>query len=167
VDFLKAADIVTLCVFRSTQENVKKPNKDFGTEYDDGHALSDRKGRVYKEYQVKGSTKAMPEGMMEQFTNKKYKKFISIKLVMSDTSGIDGLKGMNQLPADFLIDENGTIVDLLYATSFKEHMPFDRLEKFIPEGKRCNCNKKNCISTHCRQTYEEIRKENEAMFGGA
>lgn len=116
---------------------------------------------------MKGSTKAMPEGMVEQFTNKKYKKFISTKSIMSDTAGVDGLKGMNQLPADFLIDENGTIVDLLYATSFKEHMPFDRLENFIPEGKRCNCNKKDCISTQCRQTYEEIRKENEAMFGGA
>lgn len=33
VDFLKAADIVTLCVFRSTQENVKKVGRGraFGT----------------------------------------------------------------------------------------------------------------------------------------
>ena len=104
--------------------------------------------------------------MVEQLTSKTYRKYVNPKLLMSESSGIDGMKGLNQLPADFLIDENGVIVDLLYATSFKEHMPFDRLEAFIPEGRRCKCNKKDCISTQCRQTYEEIRKENEAMFGG-
>ena len=47
-----------------------------------------------------------------------------------------------QLPADFMIDEDGVIVDLFQAKRFTDHMPFERVEEFIPEEKRCRCNRK-------------------------
>ena len=47
-----------------------------------------------------------------------------------------------QLPADFMIDEDGVIVDLFQAKRFTDHMPFERVEEFIPEEKRCRCNGK-------------------------
>jgi len=139
-----------------------------GTSDLDAHALSDRKGSVYKQFQLKTKSKAMITGSIELSKNMKhYKQYFNFSATMKETQGATGLSAAKQMPADFLIDENGVLFDLFRSTTPQDHMPFDRLEKFIPEGKRCKCNKKDCISTICRETYEEIRKENEAMFGGA
>lgn len=159
---MTAADIVTLCVFRSDPPNVAKVP--YGQ-----HTLSDRKGKVYEKFNVKGtSTFGAGKELMRNYGL--YKQHMNMKNAMKETgpfSGKEGKQASTQLPADFLIDENGIIVDLFRAKSPQDHMPLERLENFIPEGKRCNCNKKDCISSKCRETYEEIRKENEAMFGGA
>ena len=138
-----------------------------GTSDLDAHALSDRKGSVYNKFQVKTKSKAMITGSIEltKGMNSKYKQYFNFGAAMKETQGSTGMSAAKQLPADFLIDESGVIVDLFRSTTPQDHMPFERLEKFIPEGKRCKCNKKDCISTICRETYEEIRKENEAMFG--
>ena len=140
-----------------------------GTSDLDAHALSDRKGSVYKQFQLKTKSKAMITGSIELSRNMKhYKQYFStsnFSAAIKETQGATGLSAAKQMPADFLIDENGIIFDLFRSTTPQDQMPFDRLEKFIPEGKRCKCNKKDCISTICRETYEEIRKENEAMFG--
>jgi len=137
-----------------------------GTSDLDAHALSDRKGSVYKQFQLKTKSKAMITGSIELSKNMKhYKQYFNFSATMKETQGATGLSAAKQMPADFLIDEDGKIFDLFRSTTPQDQMPFDRLEKFIPEGKRCKCNKKDCISTICRETYEEIRKENEAMFG--
>ncbi|MDX9722489.1 MAG: redoxin domain-containing protein [Myxococcota bacterium] len=36
-----------------------------------------------------------------------------------------------RLPADFLIDEHGRVVDLHYGRHFDDHIPFDRVEAFF------------------------------------
>ena len=134
------------------------------------HTLSDRKGKVYGKFQVKGSTTPFRVGKELMKNYGIYKQHLKMTNNMRETGPLTGKLGMKvatQLPADFLIDESGVIVDLFRAKSPQDHMPLERLEKFIPEGKRCKCNKKDCISSKCRETYEEIRKENEAMFGGA
>lgn len=177
-DFFKAAGIVVLCIFRSTPQNVArvafgdKSSQDNNTKDDEdkaaGHALSDRNGSVYKSYQVKAKGSILKGTIsIAKNMNSKYKQYTNIGAIIKETTqgGSRGINAMKQLPADFLIDENGIIVDVFRATTSSEHMPFERLEAFVPEGKRCQCNKKDCISSNCRRRYEEIRKENEALFG--
>ena len=63
------------------------------------------------------------------------------------------INGMKLLPADFLINEDGIIVDIFRADNnfSSRHMPFERIEAcFIPESKRCKCYRKDCISPACR-----------------
>ena len=78
----------------------------------------------------------------------KYKAFVK-KSFMQDAS----INGMKLLPADFLINEDGIIVDIFRADNnfSSRHMPFERIEAcFIPESKRCKCYRKDCISPACR-----------------
>ncbi|CAD7927062.1 unnamed protein product [Amoebophrya sp. A120] len=42
-----------------------------------------------------------------------------------------------QMPADFLIDENGKLVDVLYGSSIGKHMPWSKIEAFA-SGKDLN-----------------------------
>jgi peroxiredoxin len=48
-----------------------------------------------------------------------------------------GLAGMNTgslMPADFLIDENGRIVETYYGTDAGDHIPIERIELFLARG---------------------------------
>ena len=67
-----------------------------------------------------------------------------------------------QLPATFMINEDGLVVDLFRADNLLDSMPFERLEAFIPDDKRCKCNKHDCIASRCRKEYEECKREAEA-----
>lgn len=149
---------MTICIFRSTPQNIGAyAGAILGT---DSFALSDKKGSAYTSFHVKkASAKQLWKGTVEfSKTYKQYKKYMTVSAAMTgDTSG-------PQLPADFLIDENGIVVDLLRAESMSDHMPFERIEAFIPKQKRCKCNKKDCIVPKCRENYELIRKEAEAML---
>ena len=101
-------------------------------------------------------------GAAELISNmSKYKQFLDVSFTTREKPGF---KQTTQLPADFLIDEDGIIVDLLRAAKPQEHMAFERIEAFVPKEKRCNCHKKDCISPTCRRIYEEIRKDSEAML---
>ena len=91
---------------------------------------------------------------------KKYKKFCKF----SKPYFKDAMKGGTLRPADILINEDGIIVDMFkaYETPKQMHMPFDRIEAFIPEGKRCKCNQKDCISPNCRENWKEDMRRNTA-----
>ena len=162
---LEKAGIVTLCIFRSTPTMVKRVIK--GTN-EDTHTLSDVKGSVYKKFQVKahGTIGGVKMGFSSVSKvlkrDSKYYPYIDKKMIIKDKEG--GNESKIQLPADFLIDENGIIVDLIRAKEIYESMAFERIEAFIPKGKRCKCNKKDCISIRCRENYEQIRKDAESML---
>lgn len=166
---LQKADIVTLCIFRSTPAMLKRVVD--GTS-EDTHALSDRRGSVYNKFQVKRDFRAVINASIEVAPqtlkkNGKYKDYMSFGRVVKDINGAltpDGARAQFQLPADFLIDENGIIVDLFRATKPQDHMDFERIQAFIPKDKRCKCNKKDCISPTCRQNYEQIKKDAESML---
>jgi len=121
---------------------------------EDTHTLSDVKGSVYKKFQVKPRVKGFIYAMTVM--PKILKKFKDIK-----GKGRD--EALLQLPADFLIDENGIIVDVFRSETPQDHMEFERIEAFIPKGKRCKCKQKDCISPACRETYAQIRKDAESM----
>ena len=74
---------------------------------------------------------------------------------------------LNQLPVDFLINEEGIVVDLFRAQKIEEHMPLERIEAFVPPEKRYKCNGRQCIFPQCRQNYEEIQAETRATLHGA
>ena len=155
-EMLRKAGILIICIFRSTPENISE----FASEsVGEGMlALSDRNGEVYKKYKVKNTLKAFIDGEVEVMGNwgKIYKRFFKRNILKDASMG-----GRVLRPADFLINEDGIIVDLYQA--FEEpkqmSMPFDRIEAFIPEGKRCRCNTKNCISPNCRDNWKKDMSE--------
>ena len=48
--------------------------------------------------------------------------------------GLAGLNTSNLMPADFLIDEQGRIVEAYYGDDAGDHIPFERIELFIARG---------------------------------
>lgn len=46
--------------------------------------------------------------------------------------GLAGLKTSNLMPADFLIDESGRIVDTYYGSDAGDRIPIARIEAFVP-----------------------------------
>lgn len=48
--------------------------------------------------------------------------------------GLAGFKTNNLMPADFLIDEDGRIVDAYYGTDAGDRIPFERIELFLARG---------------------------------
>jgi peroxiredoxin len=138
------AGVVTLCVFRSTSQNIAKYST--ATRTEGVIALSDKQGSVFKKFMIKKSTRAAIQGTIEMLKSyKKYKQVIDVSAALKDTRGGTNMAQIRQLPADFMIDEDGVIVDLFRAENMMDHMPFERVEAFIPDEKRCRCHKKDCI----------------------
>ncbi len=48
--------------------------------------------------------------------------------------GLAGLKTNNLLPADFLIDEKGKVVEAYYGRDAGDHISFERIELFLARG---------------------------------
>ncbi len=48
--------------------------------------------------------------------------------------GLAGLNTSNLMPADFLIDEQGRIIEAYYGDDAGDHIPFERIELFIARG---------------------------------
>jgi peroxiredoxin len=48
--------------------------------------------------------------------------------------GLAGLNTTNLMPADFLIDENGNVVEAYYGRDAGDHISFDRVELFLAKG---------------------------------
>lgn len=51
--------------------------------------------------------------------------------------GMTGMAGVvtgNLMPADFLIDENGTVVETYYGEDIGDHIPMERIELFAARG---------------------------------
>ena len=48
--------------------------------------------------------------------------------------GLAGLNTSNLMPADFLIDEHGRIIEAYYGRDAGDHIPFERVELFVARG---------------------------------
>jgi len=163
-EMLDRAGIVTISIFNSKPQHVTMFTAKIRG--DSMIALSDKKGSTYSSFQVKqGSFWGVLRSNLYLARNwKKYKPFAKY-VVFKDTGANTTI--MKQLPADFMIDESGVIVDLFRARNVQDHISFERVEAFIPEDKRCRCNKKDCISSTCREKYEEIKRiASEGIFVG-
>ena len=157
-EMLARGDIVSICIFRSHPKHIARYASPKMT--NDAIALSDKKGSVYTSFQVKKMSPSQWFHGTVHFTKnlKIYKPYLDSTDDFADNS--------LQLPADFLINEDGEIVDLFRAERWQDFMSFERIEVFIPENKRCKCNKHDCISPRCREEYEEIKRDSAAIFMG-
>ena len=77
----------------------------------------------------------------------RYKRYVRVGGIVKD------LHKVVQIPADFMINEDGVIVDLERGGL----MGYERVEAFIPHSEKCTCCRKNCISPTCRQEYQLLR----------
>lgn len=67
----------------------------------------------------------------------KLKAMLLHPLAMMKGMGMVGMQGMangNQMPADFLIDEQGTVVETYYGEDAGDHIPMERIELFAARG---------------------------------
>jgi len=125
--------------------------------------LSDKKGSVYSTFALgkASSVTDIHKGMAKNMKN--LKPFVKTWAINMMDAGFN-TDILKQLPADFMISEDGVIMDLLRAETAVDHMSFERIEACIPENKRCKCNAKDCLSPRCRKEYEEIRKDAIALL---
>jgi peroxiredoxin len=159
---LEKAGIINISIFPSAPAAIKKYARK--EKIEDNVVLSDEKATVYKNFQVKKKTKAIFVGGAEILGNmKRYAKYIHQADINKEFADKNVGRSMH-LPADFLINEEGIIVDLFRAQKPTDHMSIERIEAFIPKERRCKCNGKECLFPGCRREYEIIRKEAEKMF---
>jgi len=158
---LHQGGIVTISIFQSDPGAVNKYAAPFAG---DLVLLSDNKGTVVKKFTVKkeGTWGAIVPAVVSGNLERYMPFHPGEKELGEEVKDIADKPA--QYPATFLVGEDGTILDLYRCTSFSDTMPFDRIEKFIPEGKRCKCNKKTCIAPTCRKNYEDIKKDAESML---
>lgn len=67
----------------------------------------------------------------------KLKAMLLHPLAMMKGMGMVGMQGMatgNQMPADFLIDEQGMVVETYYGADAGDHIPMERIELFAVRG---------------------------------
>lgn len=148
-DLLRRADIVTICVFRSTPQNIAKYAADV---VNTGKllALGDARGAAYESYMIGKSASGFLRDALRMVKNiYRYKEYVHVDGMIRDMGKV------TQMPADFMINEEGIIVDLERGGLMRP----ERVETFIPHEKRCGCNKKTCIWPFCRAQYEVIRNE--------
>lgn len=161
---LMQVGIVSICIYQS--------NKDF-LQYavkvgNDALLLSDKKGRTFQDYvEVKGVA-AVRMGTQLYVKNPRryldwYAPGTNTMTVVKDKYG--NMTGPGYSPANFLINEEGVIEDLFRSENVIDTIPFERIEAFVPEDKKCQCNTKDCIFSQCKKNYETIKKEAEATFG--
>mmetsp|Transcript_25835 Transcript_25835/g.46809 ORF Transcript_25835/g.46809 Transcript_25835/m.46809 type:complete len:251 (+) Transcript_25835:121-873(+) len=124
--------------------------------------LSDKKGSVYSTFDLgKTSSPTLGLGLKNMKTLKPFMKATAMDMMMDAGFNTAILK---QLPADFMISEDGVIMDLLRAETGLDHMSFARIEACVPDNKRCRCYTKDCLSPRCRKEYDEIRKDATALL---
>lgn len=162
-NYLKAAGIEVICIFQSPPESmrqfiIKQVSPPF-------LLLSDSKMDVYKKYCVKTSKAGMMEGIRRFSTGKPMS---NLKIVEKRRWSMNAAPEgpVDRLPADFLIDEEGTVVEAFYAETIDQHMPWESIEAFIPNGRKCKCNSRGCLSPDCRRANEQIRESLLTDFGG-
>jgi len=129
----------------------------------DSIALSDKEGSVYKKYNVKNNIRMALYGGVEFARHfKRYRQHTNIGAIIDDAR--QPAQSL-QLPADFLIDEDGVVVDLFRAQRKQQSMPMERIEQFVPKDLRCKCNGKGCVFPSCRKEYESIRESCQVFMG--
>ena len=115
-----------LAVFQSPadvmRKYVSKPD-DFGPGMT---LLCDPEETIYNEYQVGSSFLGFLGGLIRG----------GLFCIWCRSTSPGTREGdINRLPADFLIDEQGAVVDCFLATTMDQHIPFDRIEAFISTKK--------------------------------
>lgn len=142
------AGILVICISGNTTKNVSK----YASKHLGGSliVLNDKKGEIYNRYKMQESSKKNRNKIINHLTLR------SIKDAC--------VNGMRLYPADFFINEDGTIDDLYRSEMpMKTAIPIEKLEAFLPNG-RCQCKKSDCLSPRCRNSYRRQTKRETAIL---
>lgn len=119
---LKKLGLDVVAIFASTTEDV---NRFVSRQTRPFPVVADPESRLYTTYGI------------ERSLWKKLKAICTRVPTLVKGLGIVGLAGLatnNVVPADFLIDEKGTIVEAYYGKDAGDHIPFERVELFLARG---------------------------------
>mmetsp|Transcript_62163 Transcript_62163/g.92181 ORF Transcript_62163/g.92181 Transcript_62163/m.92181 type:complete len:246 (-) Transcript_62163:449-1186(-) len=159
-----ASNLDVVAVFQSPTKSIDnyvlKPRDTVKAEYP-FHLLADPELMTYREYMVKEkSKKSFKELLANHQETKEYKKYIKTYLKEND---VDKDNYQDFLPSDFLIDENGIIVDYFRAKVLTEHIPLDRIEYFLFFGKKKEEERSLSISMKKSLTIKERKPKFSSM----
>ena len=116
----KSKGIEIIAVFNSSEEQIKKYSEDTSTRFT---AIADPDLVISELYGVEKSSdsffKTLRVNMLNIFSGAK-----ADNDVTKNTNG-------TIIPADFLIDHDGAIVDLWYGSHETDHMPMNRIDGFV------------------------------------
>jgi peroxiredoxin Q/BCP len=113
-------DIVA--VFKSDEEEVRKFIASRPRPF---RMVADPEGNAHEAFAVEKSVWGKIKAMM----------FRSPAMMKGmGTVGMSGMATGNLMPADFLIDEHGTVVETYYGQDAGDHIPMERIELFAVRG---------------------------------
>ncbi|HEY3858761.1 MAG TPA: redoxin domain-containing protein [Gammaproteobacteria bacterium] len=119
---LLALGLDIVAVFASTDEEVKR--------------FVARHPRPFTVVADPTATAHLRYGIERSFLRKLKAVFTRVPTLLKGLSivGLAGLKTNNLMPADFLIDEEGRIVETYYGSDAGDRIPFERVELFLARG---------------------------------
>mmetsp|Transcript_2560 Transcript_2560/g.4028 ORF Transcript_2560/g.4028 Transcript_2560/m.4028 type:complete len:200 (+) Transcript_2560:2-601(+) len=132
-----AAKLDVIAVFQSSTENIDRfilKSRDTTKDKFPFKLLSDSEMATYADYKVGSSS----TGFMKGYLNLKIRGYKELKEYYKTHKRINGFhkETVNRrLPSDFLIDENGVIVDFFRAKAINEHIPLERIDSFLMFGR--------------------------------
>jgi peroxiredoxin Q/BCP len=119
---LLALGLDIVAVFASTEAEVKR--------------FVARHPRPFTVVADPSATAHLRYGVERSFLRKLKAVFTRVPTLLKGLSivGLAGLKTNNLMPADFLIDEEGRIVETYYGSDAGDRIPFERVELFLARG---------------------------------
>eukprot|EP00565_Helicotheca_tamesis_P003863 CAMPEP_0185726564 /NCGR_PEP_ID=MMETSP1171-20130828/2509_1 /TAXON_ID=374046 /ORGANISM="Helicotheca tamensis, Strain CCMP826" /LENGTH=214 /DNA_ID=CAMNT_0028394947 /DNA_START=253 /DNA_END=894 /DNA_ORIENTATION=+ len=149
-----AANLDVIAVFQSPTESIEQfilKSRDMTKTEFPFTLLSDPEQKTYAQYKVGRSRIGRVRGVANACRSKECR-FYARKHSREHGNKIEG--PVDRLPSDFLIDEDGVIVDCFRARAINEHIPLDRINSFLLGEK----SKRSLRNVH----PEEIKKESSA-----
>lgn len=113
-------DFTVVAIFDSTLENLQRHA---GRHEAPFPILADKSNRYYREYQVEHSILGMIKGMVFRMPT-------MLKGMWEGPFPLPPRGSVTTMPADFLIDEGGTIRTAYYAKDEGDHLPIDEIIAF-------------------------------------
>lgn len=96
--------------------------------------VSDPEGSIYEAFGVESSIWGKVKAMMTRLQAlRQGMGVVGLKGMMLHAMGTMGMRGEggNLMPADFLIDERGNIIETYYGVDAGDHIPLSRIESFV------------------------------------
>jgi len=133
-----AANLDVIAVFQSATENIDKfilKTRIDGSSKEERRSqfpfvvLSDSEQETYAKYGAEKSVRGFVKGSVNVLRGTtECKKYVRCHY---QKCGYHLENFTTRLPSDFLIDEDGIIVDCFHAKAINEHIPLDRIDKFL------------------------------------
>ncbi len=125
------AGLEVIAFFASTQEDVQHFVKVRPRPFT---IVADPDNVAYKAYGIERSKARSAYGVLKRF-----KMWILGFKILGFEGAMKNLQNPSDImPADFLVDEQGYIVETYYGKDAGDHIPLERIEQFINEGKSSN-----------------------------